>query len=279
MSLRFSGIVYLAFHLRRCCGADPSDTVVYDASKNAAAIEADEAIRAHISNTFTDTDELFWMRQSLLRDGYLKISNVVPSVVKSRVMEEARTLLAAHSKRRDLLMEVTGNSPRYLSNVRQQDIARWGEAIPAVYHSSSLIDFLSQVAHENVIANPWEFEKFTVNRLEKAGDTHGWHWGDYPYSMIWIVEAPPPEQGGVLETVPHTYWDKKNPRVEEHLRRNPIQTKTHVSGDVYLLKSDTTLHRVTPMLVNGTRIIINMAWERARDKDREVSHETFAFRE
>ena len=60
---------------------------------------------------------------------------------------------------------------------------------------------------------------------------------------------------------------------------NVIHTKAHVNGDVYILKSDTTLHRVTPLVKDATRVIINMAWERARDKDREVTHETFAFRE
>ena len=46
-----------------------------------------------------------------------------------------------------------------------------------------------------------------------------------------------------------------------------------------MLKSDTTLHRVTPLVKDATRVIINMAWERERDGDREVTHETFAFRE
>ena len=96
--------------------------------------------------------------------------------------------------------------------------------------------------------------------------------------MIWIIEAPVFDYGGLLECVPHTYWDKKNPRVEENLIRNPIHTKAHVNGDVYILKSDTTLHRVAPLVKDATRVIINMAWERARDKDREVTHETFAFR-
>lgn len=46
-----------------------------------------------------------------------------------------------------------------------------------------------------------------------------------------------------------------------------------------MLKSDTTLHRVTPLEKDASRIIINMAWERERDKDRVVTHETYAFRD
>lgn len=254
-------------------------TVYYDPAANSLAIKVDRAIRAHVNETFNDADAFYWMQQSLLRDGYLKITDCIPPYVKSLVATEARSLLSNYSKRRDLQIPVTGNSPRRMTNVRQQDIAQWGEAIPAVYHSSSLIDFLSRVAREDIIPNPWEFEKFIVNRQEKSGDTHGWHWGDYPYSMIWVIEAPDVSHGGLLETVPHTYWDKRNPRVEEHLLRNPINTKGHVTGDVYMLKSDTTLHRVTPLLKDATRIIINMAWERARDEHRHVTHETFAFRD
>ena len=209
----------------------------------------------------------------------MKVRDIVSEPLKKSVVDEVYTLLLEHSKRRDIYIEVTGNSPRFMSNVRQQDIAKNGKVIPAVYHSKALITFLSQVAKEEIIPLPWEYEKFIINRQEKAGDTHGWHWGDYPYSMIWIIEAPDFYYGGLLECVPHTYWDKKNPKVEEHLINNPIHTKAHVNGDVYILKSDSTLHRVAPLVKNATRIIINMAWERARDKDRKVTHETYAFRD
>jgi len=259
--------------------ASVADTVHYDPAKNIIAAEVDQAIETHVKETFGNEDELYWMKQAFLRDGYLKVTDIVPAFVKNMVAGEARSLLSQHAKRRDLRIAVTGDSPRRMSNVRQQDIARWGKVIPAVYHSRSLINFLSRLANEDIIENPWEFEKFIVNRQEKAGDTHGWHWGDYPYSMIWVIETPDASHGGILETVPHTYWDKRNPRVEEHLLRNTINSKIHLSGDVYLLKSDTTLHRVMPLVKDATRIIINMAWERGRDKNREVSHETFAFRD
>ena len=242
-------------------------------------MEIDNIISSHIAESDTDADEIYWMQQYLLRDGYLKIRNVVPDTLKKRIADEAYYLLETMSKRRDIYLEVTDNSPRFMSNVRQQDIAAYNSVIPAVYHSHALIDFLSLLGREEIIANPWEYEKFIINRQEKMGDTHGWHWGDYPYSVIWIIEVPDVSYGDLLEAVPHTHWNKNKPMVNEHLIRNPIHTKAHVNGDVYILKSDTTLHRVTPLVKDATRVIINMAWERARDKDREVTHETFAFRE
>ncbi len=166
-----------------------------------------------------------------------------------------------------------------MSNVRQQDIAEHGEVIPAVYHSPPLLKFLGELAKESIIPNPWEYEKFIINRQEKTGDTHGWHWGDYPYSMIWIIQAPDMSCGGLLECIPHTYWDKKELMIQEHVLQNPISTRAHIAGDIYVLKSDTTLHRVTPLVKDATRIIVNMAWEREMDRDRAVTHETFAFRD
>lgn len=241
--------------------------------------QIDQMISIHIEQTFKDDDEKYWMAQSFLRDGYLKISNIVSDELKSMLREEVQNLLAEFAKRRDILMEATGNTPRFLSNVRQVDIAEHGRVIPAIYHSPSFIKFFGEIAKEALIPNPWEFEKFIINTQHKAGDTHGFHWGDYPYSMIWIVESPPLEYGGILECVAHTYWNKKNAKIKEHLLKNPVRNYHHQTGDVYILKSDTTLHRVTPLEKDATRIIVNMAWERARDKDREVTHETYAFRD
>ncbi|MGA6138011.1 ArpA protein [Acinetobacter sp. TUM15071] len=239
----------------------------------------EDEISLHLEEKFMSNDEVFWAAQSFLRDGYLKVTNLIPDNIKELFYAEVRELLGKYAKRRDLHMESTGNTPRFMSNVRQVDIAEYGQVIPAVYHSESLIKFLGKLAKEEIIPNPWEFEKFIINNQHKVGDTHGFHWGDYPYSMIWIVEAPPLKYGGILECVPHTYWDKKNARIKEHLLRNPVKNYHHETGDIYLLKSDTTLHRVTPLEQDATRIIVNMAWERARDINREVTHETYAFRD
>merc|ERR1711907_842877 len=251
--------------------------ITYNATANPVAAEINTLLGANIENEW-DLSEARWQRQAFIRDGYLKVTGLLPDSLKRRVESEAFQLLHAHAKRRDLRIPVTGNTPRFMSNVRQQDIAAFGSVIPAIYHSDALIQWLGSMAGEQIIPNPWEYEKFIINRQEQAGDTHGWHWGDYPFSLIFVIKAPDERFGGNLEWVPHTWWDKKDPQVEEHLRRNPVRSAAHVSGDLYLLKSDTTLHRVAPLVKDETRVIINMAWERARDKDRCVTHDTFAFR-
>ena len=130
------------------------DTIYYAQDNNPQHDPINNKIGDHIWKTFTDTDDLYWMSQSLLRDGYLKVSNLVSDSLKKDLNEEVYSLLSKHSKRRDIHVEVTGNSPRFMSNVRQQDITLYGEVLPAIYHSSHLISFLSTIAEEDIIPNP-----------------------------------------------------------------------------------------------------------------------------
>lgn len=230
------------------------------------------------SDPFEDRD-FFWEQHRFARDGYLKINHLIDFEVRDRISEDVKYLLANLAKRRDFLIESTGNTPRYLSNVPQEMIEAHGRYIPCAYKSRYLMSLVGHIVKEDIIPTPWKWDNFIINSQHKSGDTHGWHWGDYPYTIIWIVEAPELEAGGLLECVPHTNWDKRNPRVENLLVENKIDSYFHLTGDVYLLKADTTLHRVKPLTKDVTRIILNTTWERARDKDRQVEHETFVFRD
>ncbi|UOF20632.1 HalD/BesD family halogenase [Pseudomonas syringae] len=223
--------------------------------------------------------DFFWERHQFARHGYLKINHLMDAGVRDNIMAEVKYLLANHAKRRDMLIESTGNTPRYLSNVTRDTIAEHGAYITKAYDSNYLKGLVAHIVKEEIIPTPWIWDNYIINSQHKAGDTHGWHWGDYPFTIIWIVEAPRIEAGGLLECVPHTDWDKKNPRIENLLVENNIESHYHQAGDVYLLKTDTTLHRVKPLTEDVTRIILNMAYERAKDVDRYVEHETFVFRD
>ncbi|NQD56492.1 ArpA protein [Pseudomonas sp. CM25] len=229
-------------------------------------------------NPFSERD-FFWERHKFEKDGYLKINDLVGAAIKELIAKDVKNLLLAFSKRREFLIESTGNTPRYLSNVPQECIEQNGQWIPLVYNSNYMSGLIEAIVGESVIPTPWKWDNYIINCQHKEGDTHGWHWGDYPYTIIWVVEAPQIECGGLLECVPHTRWDKKNPRVENLLVKNKIDSYFHEAGDVYLLKADTTLHRVKPLTVSVDRVILNTTWERAKDKDRLVEHETFVFRD
>jgi hypothetical protein len=234
----------------------------------------DERISEHISATFADEWELLHLSQHFRREGYVKIPNLVPDDVKALVADETHRLLDLHARRIDIRLEETGNSPRKMSTVSQEAIGRDSELIPEIYGSQALMDFLSVLAREPVVPCPWENEKFVIIRQEKSGDTHGWHWGDFSFTVIWIIEAPSSDHGGMLQCVPHTDWNKQNPRVHDYLIKYPIRSYAHATGDIYFLRSDTTLHRTVPLREDRTRIILNTCWGSEADSRKQQSHET-----
>jgi hypothetical protein len=236
-------------------------------------IEFDGALNDHLTATYSD-DDVRELASHFRRYGYVKLPGLVRGELWDTVEGEVRRLLDAHARRIDIHLKETGHSPRYMSTVSQQAIQRDGRVIPAVYSSSVLTRFLGRLAGEEIHPCPWDEEKYVIIRQEKPGDTHGWHWGDFSFTLIWLIEVPPPEVGGSLQCVPHTHWDKQDPRVEEWLSEREIDTWPHVSGDLYFLRSDTTLHRTIPLTEPATRIILNTCWASYSDTLKSKTHET-----
>jgi hypothetical protein len=234
----------------------------------------DERLAEHLEREFADDWEVLQLSQHFRREGYVKIPNVVSPEVKQLVDDEVRRLLDLHARRIDIRLKETGNTPRKMSTVSQQAIARDSQLIPELYNSPAMMGFLSRLAREPVVPCPWDEEQFVIIRQERQGDTHGWHWGDFSFTVIWIIEAPSMEYGGMLQCIPHTDWNKDDPRVNEYLVRHPIRTYPHDTGDVYFLRSDTTLHRTVPLTADRTRIILNTCWGSESDARREKTHET-----
>ncbi len=244
-----------------------------NSSANSRRTLDQDAFDSHIEEFAKQTD-LLAKSQQYRREGYTKLRGLIPANVFAQVTDEVNDLLDEHARRIDIELKETGNSPRKMRTVSAAAISSDSELIPAVYNSASLMGVLGQVAREDVLSCPWEGEKYVIIRQDQPGDTHGWHWGDFSFTLIWIIEAPGPEVGGMLQCVPHTNWDKENPRVEEYLQQNPIRTYANATGDVYFLRSDTTLHRTIPLRSEATRIILNTCWASERDCRRGASHET-----
>ena len=160
---------------------------------------------------------------------------------------EVHDLLNKNAIRRDVTVASTGNTYRKMYNVNQPEIKQNGELIALLYESPAVRNFLGDIARDGIVSC-WEQEQYLITKLSHPGDTHGWHWGDYPYTMIWIIEAPEdPAIGGVLQCVPHTEWDKQDPQIWEYILTNDVKSYHHLKGDVYFLKSDTTLHHFVPI--------------------------------
>ena len=242
------------------------------------SLKSIEVQEKEISNFYSEIErsKLKEMRNNFHKYGYLKFPNYtfLPKSTLEKVNREVVSLLAHYSIRRDIVVESTSNSPRKMYNVNQPEIKDEGNIIPLLYNSQALKSFLGFIANDELVSC-WEQEQFLITKLQHTGDTHGWHWGDYPYTVIWIIEAPEdPALGGLLQCIPHTEWDKSSPDIWNYILSNEIRFYHHLKGDVYFLKSDTTLHRVTPLTENTVRIILNTCWASKFDHRDSVEHES-----
>lgn len=186
---------------------------------------------------------------------------------------EALRLIEGVGVRRDLVLAETDFTPRRMRNITRQKIDEQGRVIPQIYRSDVLLKLLGRLVSEPVYRCPYEPEQFVITQLEQAGDTHGWHWDDYSFALVWVAECPPAADGGFVEYVPDTTWDKQRPSVDAILRERAVHRLEVGAGEVYLMRTRTTMHRVHP-LQRGRRTIVNMAFAAAGELCAPVSHET-----
>jgi hypothetical protein len=231
----------------------------------------DDQLRTHLAGY--SAESFSQIRRDFEENGLVVIPQVLPESIKQLIADEATLLVDTRSVRRDLQLKETSFSYRKMRNVAADEIRAHDGWIRAVYHSMAWRETLSWVVGEPVRTCPYPPEEYIINRLESTGDTHGWHWDDYSLAVLFVVECPPLELGGFVQTVAGTSWDKADPRVFQTLVEHPIRSHFLNPGDIYVLRSDTTLHQVHP-LRGGRRTIVNMTFAADRDLEREISHET-----
>ncbi|MET0405465.1 MAG: hypothetical protein ABW123_23815, partial [Cystobacter sp.] len=153
--------------------------------------------------------------------------------------------------RRQFNMECMDNSPRHMSTLGGDGIQELSTLVPRLYEHPALLRFLTYVADVEVQTLP-DIDRYVINDLHQSGDTFGAHYDDYPISLVFIIEGAPAGAGGDVEMVKNgALADIDGPRVT----RLPLAT-----GDVYMLKSDTTAHRVAPLTADVRRTAINLAY-------------------
>jgi hypothetical protein len=214
------------------------------------------------------------LRAAFERDAFADVTALVPQDVRERIGAEATAALDAHAVRRDIRVDATGGSPRRYRVAGRDALSRACPTAAAFYRSARLLEAIGAVAGEPVAPVPYAAEELIATRLQRAGDTHGWHWDDYAFALVWVLCAPPPGMGADLEYVPGVAWNKADPDVDAILaRREPA--RVHVpSGTVYLLRTDTTLHRVAPLRCDARRDALCFSYAAVRDLGRAVTHET-----
>lgn len=212
-------------------------------------------------------------REEFRARGYTKAPYLVPAEVKQAVAGQVIPAVERRSTRRDLIFKETGNTPRRMSNLDHDDILANVPIVPELYRSAELRRALGEICGETVFVCPYEPERFVITCLERSGDTHGWHWDDFSFALVWVLECPPMEQGGFVQCVPNTHWDKEHPEIFHAMASSVTYTVELRPGDLYVMRTDTTLHRVYPIQA-GRRVIINMGYAAARDFAKNISHET-----
>jgi L-lysine 4-chlorinase len=234
-----------------------------------SSIEA--AIAGFLETRFSD-EAVERLADDFSRYGFVNFDSsarIMPDDLTREIGAETDRLVREHKERRDLLLKTTGNTPRHLSIVKSEDIEK-SDLIRTVAHSPALLGFLSRVARERVVPEVSDDERYVITHQQFKSDTHGWHWGDYSFALIWCLVMPPIEHGGMLQCVPHTHWNKAKAQVNETLCSRPIDTHGLVSGDLYFLRTDTTLHRTVPLTEDCTRTILNMTWASEQDLQKEL---------
>lgn len=191
-----------------------------------------------------------------LRSHYAQLHYVpFPDFVTADFFPELKSdvdALLQRSMRRDFLMECMDNSPRRMNVVNGNTIERFSRWIPKVYTDPAILDFLSELIGERVMPLVDDIDRYVINQLRQSSDTFGAHFDDYPLSVVIVLESPGVEGGGHVEMVP-------NANALADLEKSPIRLPLR-AGDAYLLKSDTTAHRVAPLTVDTQRTAINLAY-------------------
>jgi hypothetical protein len=199
-----------------------------------------------------DSDEIVGLRCLFDNQGYVALPDFLTPDGLALLRREAATL-RAHARRRDFLMASMNNSARRMTTIGGHMILRHSEVIPELYAAEELRTALQEITGIDLFAVPDEVERFVINYLHEPGDVHGAHFDDHPIAFVMFLEAPPAEGGGLLEMVPDA-------ATLDEIEGCRTRRYAHSPGDCYILRADTSAHRVTPVLRGHRRVVLNMAF-------------------
>lgn len=216
-----------------------------------------------------DTDSL---AQALGEGGVVQLHDFLPSALLRELSQQANGILDACGKRIDVRVRSTGNTPRKYLSVGRNDVFEHSSLIKRLYFDPRLIRFFAKLMRSEIIVAPYEPEQVVVNRMSQRGDTHGWHWDDYTYSVVLVLAAPHRKNGAQVECVDGTSWDKNAAQVEHYLRKLPVRSLDLQPGSAYVLLGKRVMHRVSPMLKADTRKIICFTYATEAERFLSVDH-------
>lgn len=244
-----------------------------DYVRRVAATDVNNLMTEHLAKNFGPR-RLSELRAAFKDEHVVPLRGLCPSGLFESIRDEACDIMDRFGVSHDLVFEITDNTPRKMITVGQPIIKIEGPLIDAFYFSPVLPEFLAKIVGEKLYTCPYAGEHYVISRLDQSGDTHGWHWDDYTYGIILVLEAPHYTQGGFVQAVPNTSWDKENPDVYGALIKSQVRSYALEPGDAYIIKTNTTMHRVYPIRGADRRTIVNMTLASADDLTRPMKHET-----
>lgn len=241
--------------------------------KDIRAPEVNGLLAEHWARTISG-EQLAGYARRFAAEHVVVIRGACPPALAGPIHAEACGIVDRHGVTHRLLFEITDNTPRNMTTVGQPIIKAEGPLIDAFYFAPELLRLTSAIVGEKLSTCPYPGEHYVISRLATDGDTHGWHWDDYTYGVILVFEAPGYRDGGFVQAVAGTSWNKQDPDVYGAMLSGVIRSYALEPGDAYLVKTDTTMHRVHPIRGQGRRTIVNMTLVNAADLSRQMTHET-----
>lgn len=234
--------------------------------------KVDAAFNAYM-NSLTQSD-ISELQTRFSESPIVCIADILPQELWLRLCDDTEKIAKRFGKRKSLTIEETSNTERKMITVGNKLCRENSSLISAIYDSQPFRKLLSTIANETVHQCPIDDEQIAISLLEKKGDTHGWHWDDFSFGLVWLIDIPDASCGGFTQCVHNTEWDKKNPAVYEVITNNLIQSYHFNTAGFYFFRSGTTLHRVHPLTKDSRRLIVNMDWASMADLQKELSIDT-----
>ena len=214
------------------------------------------------------------LSQQFSDDGLVNVKELLPKKMWGQLAAETNSIIENFGIKRNLTVEQSDSTRRALTTVGNEPCRNNGPCMSAIYDSEAFHAFLSEIAGERVSMFPDPVEQLAVSLLTEPGDTHGWHWDDCSFALIWMIECPPPSFGGFTQCVPNTGHEKGKTNIFEVLTKHPIQSHYFPAGSFYFFRSGTALHQVHPLVKPARRLIINMDFVSDADLERDLDTST-----
>ncbi len=214
-------------------------------------------------------------RDAFKQEDIVVMQDILLPSVANAVNLDAINLVNENGAKRKLSVQESGDTPRSYSSVGRDKVMERSQSIPDMYSSQELRSLLSYVAGEQINAVPYKPEEYIINHQSDVNDTHGFHWDDYAFAFVMCIEEPDPLALARLEYISGVKWDKNNPKQAlcNALRDNTINSVHIRKGECYLMRSNTTLHRVTSLCKETRRTVLVMTFASDKDlNDNTITH-------